>query len=267
MQTSATQRGEAWEESRGPGALASWNQVTEAAGGRKRGPRASAPPSATSAWAPSALPLSRRPLALGPAAQGPRLVVVGASGLQPRWGPGARAWRRGRSNERLGESREEALIPALRWRLRESRRVNPVEGECGRRGAWERMARSRVKSRAPGRPRSAAACGAPARILPRPPPLAGPCGVQTLPGQAPDAAAREPGVPASASGEGCGGGNPDTNGDFLIYFSQGNLSLWLGLPIYFPLTSCWRSSSEGARGGAGGGRARAQGGMETVERI
>lgn len=37
LQTSATQRGEAWEESRGPGALASWNQVTEAAGGREEG--------------------------------------------------------------------------------------------------------------------------------------------------------------------------------------------------------------------------------------
>lgn len=92
----------------------------------------------------------------------------------------------------------------------------------------------------------------PGRDSSRPPPVAGPCGVQTLPCQAPDAAARVPGFPAWASGEGCGGGNRDANGDFLIYFSHGNLSLWLGLPIYFPLTSCWRSSSEGGSGGRSG---------------
>lgn len=56
-------------------------------------------------------------------------------------------------------------------------------------GAWP--ARS-AKSRARGRPRSAAACGGPRWILPRLPALAGPCGALTRPRQAPDAAVPEP---------------------------------------------------------------------------
>jgi hypothetical protein len=51
---------------------------------------------------------------------------------------------------------------------------------------------------------------------------------------------------------GAAAGTRDANGDFLIYFSHGNFSLWLGLPIHFPLTSCGRSSAEGGSGGRSG---------------
>lgn len=95
----------------------------------------------TSAWAPSALPPSRPPLARGPAVPSPRLAAVGASRL-PRWGPGARAWRKGRPNEWLGESGAEAPKLAPRWRCREGRGVNPRRGSEGGLGAWERVARA-----------------------------------------------------------------------------------------------------------------------------
>lgn len=60
-----------------------------------------------------------------PAARGLRVPVppgslraaIGASGLQPRWGPGAGAWRRGPTSERLGGSPAETPRLARRWRL------------------------------------------------------------------------------------------------------------------------------------------------------
>lgn len=100
--------------------------------------------------------------------RGPHVWATAAMGTR------ARAWRRGRLNERLGESREEALILARRWRLRECPRVNRVEGECGRRGAWERMACARVKSRARDIPAPPLPAGPRPGFFPFPLPCQGP---------------------------------------------------------------------------------------------
>lgn len=63
--------------------------------------------------------------------------------------------------------------------------------------------------------------------------------------QAPGAVAQGPGRVERGAAAGSG----DASGDFPIYVSHGNLSLWLGLPIHFPLTSCGRSSEKGGSGG------------------
>lgn len=83
LQTSATRWAEGLETRRGLRALASWNQVVEAAGGRRGGPRASAA-RCHLGLGTLARPLSRLPFAPGPAARGLCPAVVCASGLQPR---------------------------------------------------------------------------------------------------------------------------------------------------------------------------------------
>lgn len=117
LQTSATRWAEGLETRRGLRALASWNQVVEAAGGRRGGPRASAARCHLGLGTFGAAAFMS-PVRSGPAARGLCPAVVCASGLQPRWGPGALAWRRGQSNERLGEIGAETLRLAPRWRLR-----------------------------------------------------------------------------------------------------------------------------------------------------
>lgn len=83
LQTSATRWAEGLETRRGLRALASWNQVVEAAGGRRGGPQASAA-RCLLGLGTLARPLSRLPFAPGPAARGLCPAVVCASGLQPR---------------------------------------------------------------------------------------------------------------------------------------------------------------------------------------
>lgn len=109
-----------------------------------------------------------------------RLGYSRAGDLGP--GPGG-GHSRMKGWERAG--RKGALIVAPRCRLRKSGRGTPMGGQCGRRGAWERPACASVKSRARRR-------RGPGRILPRPPALAEPREAQTLPCQAPGAAARSP---------------------------------------------------------------------------
>lgn len=205
----------------------------------------------TSAWAP---PRSRVPAA--------RLIRVGAApGPLPAWvgasaaaamGPGVRGWRRSRANER---KLAEALRLVPRWRLGE-----PTSKPGRRRGAWERVARPECEiSRSPTSPPRRRPRGHHLGSSQNPYPDRAPRRSNSAP---PGARHRGPGAPRfpSPTERSAAAGTGDANRDFLIYFSHGNLSLWLGLPIHFPLTSCGRSSAEG-----GSGCARALGGLERVE--
>lgn len=59
--------------------------------------------------------------------------------------------------------------------------------------------------------------------------------------------------PPRLSERGAAAGTRDANGDFLIYFSHGNLSLWLRCPFTF---SSRRAGDPARREGAGGARAQ-----------
>lgn len=144
-----------------------------------------------------------------------------------------------------GAGSKGALILAPRCRLRKSRRVNPMEAPCGRRGAWELLACASAKSRA-------RRLRGPGRIPPRPPALAQPCAAQAaLSGPRRSG----PGAPRSSLGQWTGARRrePGRERRFLDLFFPWQCVFVVGaLPIYFPLTSCWRSSSEGGSGGRSG---------------
>lgn len=150
---------------------------------------------------------------------------------------------------------------APRWRLREGGRVNPVEAERRRRGAWERVARPECEiSRSGTSLLRRRLRGSPPDSYHTPCSWQGPAEPKLCPAKPQMQPCRSPALPPRRAERGAAAGTRVANGAFLIYFSHGNLSLWLGCPFTF------RSRLAGdpvRREGAGG--APAQGEMETGE--